>query len=315
MYFCCIHKFEKMQLAVTNQQSDIAAAFMADQDVMGSSKATYGRTLDRYLKWMKGKGYKHDIIQREHILEYKMELLEGGHSPLTVGSYLTAVRKFYAWAEAKRYIFTSPAKDIKTPKKRQTFEKETLTTDETKRLNQYYKNKPLRDYAIATLVQLTGLRCIEVTRLNIEDITMREGERVLLIQGKGRDEKDEAVVLTDEAYRPIMEYLNTRMRTKAGEPLFISCSDKNKGGRLSTRFVSGLLKEGLRSIGLDDRRYTAHSLRHTVGTAIYELSGGDIYQVQLALRHRNPATSQIYARKAMQKAGIKNSPLKMITIN
>lgn len=287
---------------------------MADQDVRQSSKDTYGRTLDQYLKWMQAKGYTHSTIEREHILQYKTDLLAKGCSPLTVGSYLTVVRKFYTWAEARKYIFSSPAKDIKTPSKRQTFEKETLTKAETKKLNEYYKPKSLRDYAIANLVQLTGLRCIEVTRVNIEDITIREGERVLLVLGKGRDERDEAVVLTDEAYRPIMDYLNTKVRAKAGEPLFTSNSDKNKGGRLSTRFISGLLKEGLRSIGLDDRRYTAHSLRHTVGTSIYELSGGDIYQVQLALRHKNPATSQIYARKAMQKAGITNSPLKMLTI-
>ena len=307
-----IHQHQ--QPVIQPSAESIKAAFLADQDVKPSSKDLYGRTLDVYLAWMEAKGYKHGGILREQILQYKNEQLQKGCSPLTVASYLTVVRKFYAWAEANRYIYTNPTKEVKTPKKRQVFEKEVLTPAETRDLNQYFSSKGLRDYAIANLVQRTGLRTIEVVRLNIEDITIREGQRVALIQGKGRDEKDEAVVLTDEAWKPISDYMITRPGARKGEALFISNSDKNKGQRLTTRFISGLLKEGLRGIGLNDRRYTAHSLRHTVGTNIYELTGGDIYQVQLALRHKNPATSQIYARKAMQKAGIMNSPLKLMTI-
>ena len=290
----------------------ITAAFMADLDVKDSSRATYGRTLDVYLTWMEGKGYTHSTVTREHILQYKNELLHGGHSPLTVGSYLTAVRKFYGWAEANRYIFANPSKEIKTPKKLQVFEKEVLTQDETKKLNLHYAGK-LRDYAIVNLIQLTGLRTIEVVRANIEDITIREGERVLMVQGKGHDSKDTAVVLTEAAYRPIMDYLNTRTKSKAGEPLYASDSNRNSGGRLTTRFISGLVKEGLRAIGLDDRRYSAHSLRHTVGTTIYNMTG-DLNQVQMALRHASPVTSQIYARKALQTRSITHSPLKMLAI-
>ena len=294
-------------------KEEITAAFMADLDVKESSRQTYGRTLDVYLDWMQAKGYSHSTVTREHILQYKAELLNGGHSPLTVGSYLTAVRKFYAWAESRRYIFANPAKEIKTPKKLQVFQKEVLTNEETKKLNLHYSGK-LRDHAIINLIQLTGLRTIEVVRANIEDLTIREGERVLMIQGKGHDTKDAAVFLTEEAYRPIMEYLNSRPKAKAGEPLFVSDSNRNSGGRLTTRFISGLVKTGLRCIGLDDRRYSAHSLRHTVGTNIYNLTG-DINQVQAALRHASPVTSQIYARKAIQARSITHSPLKMLSIN
>jgi integrase/recombinase XerD len=287
------------------------AHFIDSQDVKQSSKALYSRTLAQYFNWIKKKGFSNALITRKEVIQYKEELLAAGYSPLTVGSYLTVVRKFYAFAEANKYYY-NVAKEIKTPKKSQSFEKETLTTDESGRLNIYMKtNASQRDYAILNLIQNTGLRTIEVVRANIEDITIRNGKRILLIQGKGRDAKDQLVILTDTAYKPIADYLEQRPKAKNNEPLFICESNNNKGRRLTTRFISGLIKQGLKNIGLNDRRYTAHSLRHTVGTLIYEKTGR-IDEVQKALRHSNPATSQIYARKAIETASIMNNPLELL---
>lgn len=291
--------------------AEITRHFIDSQDVKGSSKQLYTRTLRQYLNWIDARGLLHKDVTRKEVLQYKEELLAGGYSPLTVGGYLTVVRKFYAFAEANKY-YPNVAKEIKTPKKRQVFEKETLTEAESGRLNAWAKqHKGARDYAIVNLLQNTGLRTIEAVRANIEDMTIRNGKRVLLIQGKGRDSKDQIVVLTDTAYRPIADYLAGRPKAKNNEPLFISESNNNKGQRLTTRFISGLIKEGLQAIGLDDRRYTAHSLRHTVGTLLYTKTGR-IDQVQIALRHSNPATSQIYARKAIEVASIENNPLELL---
>lgn len=289
---------------------EIIKHFIDSQDVKTSSKQLYTRTLRQYFNWIDTRGLQHRAITRKDVLQYKEDLLASGCSPLTVGSYLTVVRKFYAFAEANKY-YLNVATEIKTPKKSQVFEKETLTEEESARLNAWAKSRAARDFAIINLVQSTGLRTIEVVRANIEDLTIRSGKRVLLIQGKGRDAKDQLVVLTETAYKPIADYLATRPKAKNNEPLFISGSNNNQGQRLTTRFISGLIKEALQAIGLNDRRYTAHSLRHTVGTLLYSKTGR-IDQVQIALRHSNPATSQIYARKAIQTASIENSPLELL---
>jgi integrase/recombinase XerD len=309
--------YQNLDIAAPVSKEDMMQQFLNNQDVKPSSKSLYGRTLRQYFAWVDAKGLQHGSITRINILQYKEDLLAGGHSPLTVGSYLTAVRKFYAWAEANRY-YLNVAAGIKTPKKNQVFEKEVLTGSQTKELNTYYRNKltdttaaAVRDYAIVTLIQLTGLRTIEVARANVGDMAIRNERRVLLIQGKGRDSKDQLVVLTEAAYNAITAYLSARVGAKAGEPLFLSNSNNNRGKRLTTRHISGLVKEGLRAIGLDDRRYTCHSLRHSVGTMIYTKTGR-LDDVQIALRHSSPATSQIYARKAMLNAAIDNSPLELI---
>ena len=64
--------------------------------------------------------------------------------------------------------------------------------------------------------------------------------------------------------------------------------------------MSGIAKKGLQSVGLDNKAFTAHSLRHTVGTNILR-AGGTLEQAQMTLRHANPATTQIYARMAMDE--------------
>ena len=83
------------------------------------------------------------------------------------------------------------------------------------------------------------------------------------------------------------------------EPLFVSTSNRNNGGRLTTKTISTMCKEGLRAIGLDAREYTAHSLRHT--TAVMLLKNGTIQDVQSVLRHQSPTTSQIYTKSVEEE--------------
>ena len=61
----------------------------------------------------------------------------------------------------------------------------------------------------------------------------------------------------------------------------------------------------MQEAGYNSERLTAHSLRHTAGTAVQEMTG-DIYATQKYMRHSNPATTEIYlhTNTEMQEAGI-----------
>ena len=131
------------------------------------------------------------------------------------------------------------------------------------------------------------------------------------MHGKGRDEKDNFVVLTDKAYQPIKEYLETRPNAKGGDPLFISTSNNSKGETLTTRSISGVVKEGMRAIGLDSKEFTAHSLRHTTAVNILR-AGGRIEDAQGVLRHSSPSTTQIYTETIREELRIKNSAEELI---
>ena len=233
---------------------ELVDRFIEAQDVKQSSKLLYRRTLKQYFNWVESKSYLLSEIARPQLLEYKEELLNSNMSSLTVGSYITSVRRFYEWTEANKY-YPNVAKGIKTPKRKQQFKKQPLLPAQATALLSYYQDKALRDYAIVNLLLRTGLRTVEVIRANVEDITFKGSQRVLLVHGKGRDEKDNFVLLTEKAYQPIAEYLATRGNINGSEPLFTSTSNNSKGERLTTRSISYIAKEGLKAIGLDERAF------------------------------------------------------------
>lgn len=297
------------ELSETSQRIEtLITSFLNSQDVKPSSKALYKRTLAQYFNWIDKNKLNLNSLTRADIVNYKQELLNSGMSSLTVSSYLSVVRKFYEYAEANK-IYPNIARGIKTPRRKQQFKKQSLTDLQAKELLDYYRSlqaEAIRDYAIINLLLRTGLRTIELIRANIEDITFKEGKRVLLIQGKGRDEKDNFVILTDKAFNPIEDYLKSRGAYKIKEPLFTSSSNNNKGGRLTTRAISKIAKEGLKAIGINDRCITAHSLRHTTACSLIR-KGVSLEFIQGVLRHSNPATTQIYLSSVAEEQRLKQN--------
>ena len=306
-----------------NTRADVAAVvelFTASQDRKPTTRDLYARTVSAFFEWVETSGRTISNLTVADIIEYKEHLQREGKTALTVASYVNSIRRFYTWAEANR-IYPNIAADVHAPKRQQEFKKRPLSVRKVGELLSHEQaNASARDYAIINLMARTGLRCVEVVRANIGDIVYmgEDNARVLLVQGKGRDEKDDFVKLTDAAYFPIRDYLETERKGEpATAPLFASTSNhtgkaENHGHdtdfdprRLSTRTVSNIAKRGLQAVGLNDKAFTAHSLRHTVGTNILR-AGGSLEQAQMTLRHANPATTEIYARMALRERRFTN---------
>jgi integrase/recombinase XerD len=288
----------------------IVERFIAEADVKESSMKTYKRQINIFFRWVKEETYKLSELTRVQLLEYKKALLSSGKSSLTVAGYITVVRKFYEWTEAHK-LYPNIAKGIKSPKRVQKFKKQALTIDKSKELVKLAEELPLRDKALINLLIRGGLRTIEVSRANVEDIVYQSGERLLMLHRKGRDEKDKFIVLTDKVYQPIKDYLESRVEAAPETPLFVSSSNNSKGGRLSTRTISGIAKDSLKEIGLDSKAFTAHSLRHTTATNIRR-AGGSLEDIQQVLGHESITTSQIYDRMYREEQRIKNAPERLL---
>ena len=289
---------------VVNQSVSIieaVEAFLSECDIRANSKNVYRRGLLYFFKWVEQTGRTISELTRADILAFKETLLQT-HSNLTIAGYMVALRRFYEWAEGNK-LYPNIARGVKSPKRKNAYLKEHLRENQIIQLLQHFENNP-RDYAIVNLLLRTGLRTIEVVRANIEDVTYKGGQRILKVWGKGRDERDNFVVLTDKAYLPIKAYLDTRGSTTLKEPLFVSTSNRNQNGRLTTRTISKICKEGFRAIGIDGKEYTAHSLRHT--TAVMLLKHGTLSDVQSVLRHASPATSQIYTKSIEEELRLQN---------
>lgn len=290
-------------LSDQNQSSLISAknfdvhieAFLQSLDVRLSSKNTYGRQLREFFAWI----YQEHIqnVNREHILKYKEYLAnQKGLAAYTVSGYLTAVRRFFEWLESIK-AYPNVAKSIRGPKRRHGFRRDALSLESVKSLLAHIDRSTLegkRDYAMINLMVRTGLRTIEVVRARQEDLSRQSGIQILWIQGKGRDSKDEFVVCTEKTMVPIHDYMVMRGVSKQGEPLFTSLSTKNWGQALTTRSVSRIVKNRLKEIGLNDRRLSAHSLRHTAIT-LSLLAGATAQEARIMARHADINTTLIYA--------------------
>ena len=290
----------------TQSPTAIVDQFLRSLDIRQNSKELYRRTIGYYLDYISCEGLELPQLTQPDLVRYRDTLLASGKSTLTVSSYITAIKSFYEWTEAMR-IYPNIAKGLRSPKRRQQFSKQPLTpTQATTLLNSLEASSSLKDYAIVNLLLRTGLRTIELIRANIGDIQQRGGKRILLVHGKGRDEKDNFVVLTDKAAAPLQAYLATRSQQPDTAPLFVSTSNNSKGQRLNTRTIRGIVKDSLRKIGLDSKALSAHSLRHTGATNILRETG-DLEKTRIFCRHSNPATTLIYTATLAEESRLKAS--------
>lgn len=283
--------------------------YIAYLDASPKTAETYSKELKQLFRYFGA----HNITRpvREDLISYREYLKNTGHKPTTVQNYITAARLFFTWTELQG-IYPNIAAHLKGAKLDREHKKDYLTSSQVKEILQQIpldSVKGIRDYAILLLMVTGGLRTIEVSRANIEDLRTVGDATVLYIQGKGREEKTEYIKISAPVERAIRAFLRLRNDISPQAPLFISCSNNSAGQRLSTRSISGIVKARMKAAGYDSDRLTAHSLRHTAVT-LSLLAGKDITEVQQFARHANIETTMIY-NHALDAA--KNSCAEAIT--
>ena len=239
--------------------------------------------------------------------------------PSTVRAYLQTVKQFFTWTAASG-LYPNIAANIHAPKITEAHKKDSLTAEEVREIEESItreaqeKQKEAaahrkdragrisrateqgkRLYAIYLLAVNAGLRTVEISRAKVSDVQTRNGKAFIMIWGKGHAEADQKKPLAPEVAEAIRDYLKTRTdRPTAASPLFVATGNRNRGGRIAETTISTMLKRALQAAGFDSPRLTAHSLRHTTGENVMELTGKNIYQTQQYMRHANPKTTEIY---------------------
>ncbi len=268
--------------------------FLDFLDVSSKTVLTYKRSIRQVLIFFK----ENNIVtpKRQDVINFKRALEQKGLKPSTIHLYLVATRRFFQWTE-QNSIYPNIAENIKAPKQDAGHKKDYFAGEQIKRILANVDRSDiegLRNYALLALMTTGGLRTIEVSRANIEDLQTVGGVPVLYIQGKGRSDKKDFIKIAPEVQTAIQAYLTARGKVASDAPLFASQSKRNRGQRVTTRTVSGICKEAMRLSGFNSNRLTAHSLRHTAVTLAL-MSGQTLEEVQHFARHRNISTTQIYA--------------------
>src|SRR3989338_6131289 len=192
---------------LAEQLDALIERFLSAQDIKPTSQQAYRRLLRPFFRWLTHEGIRSP--NREYILAYKRALEAHGRSAFTLSNYLVVVRRFFEWAEGMK-LYPNIAKGVKGAKHPRGFKKDPLTVDQAKELLASLDRSTVlgkRDFALINLLLRTGLRTIEAVRADVGDIRQQSGEAILWIHGKGRDTKDEFVLLTEKTLKPINEYL------------------------------------------------------------------------------------------------------------
>lgn len=152
-----------------------------------------------------------------------------------------------------------------------------------------------RDRAIVALLIGGGLRAAELVGLDVDDLSEdQDGELVALVRGKGR--KERVVPLRRDVARIVRRYLASSGRRLGGSgPMLLSDDRAHRSSdrRLSTRAVGFLVERLVAAAGVDGKRISPHSTRHTYAIRAIR-AGASAITVQKLLGHASVATTQRY---------------------
>lgn len=235
--------------------------------------AQYLRSVCQFFRWTAANGFYPNIADNIHAPKIRHDAHK--KEALSAADVLTIENSISLQAQERATAAAEAAKDAAGRMQR--------ATEQGKRL-----------YAMYLLAVNAGLRTIEISRANVKDLETVNGVSVLYVWGKGHTEADTKKVLAPEVKAAIDDYLNSRSDRKTGNsPLFVSTGNRSGGKRIAETTISKMLKQAMQQAGFNSDRITAHSLRHTAGTNVQEITG-DIYATQKYMRHSNPATTEIY---------------------
>jgi integrase/recombinase XerD len=273
--------------------SHVINEFLESADLSKSTINSYRRRLRQWTLWLIDNQINYPTPK--DLVFFKKYISIRCSSTLTVCNYLTAIRSLLRWTH-RREIYPNITEEVRNPVRPRGHRKDALELPQLQELLNSIETTTLkgkRDFALCRLLAATGPRGIEIHRANIEDIRKEKGKWLLYVQGKGRYEKDEFVVLTQNVLKVIEDYLFFRSYKSKKEPLFTSLSNNYFNQRLSTRSVRGIVKKRLRAIGINTKRISCHSMRHTCIT-LSLLAGNGLQETKELARHADINTTLLY---------------------
>jgi len=150
-----------------------------------------------------------------------------------------------------------------------------MSADEVLRIIQGIKN--MKHRTLLSLVYSTGLCLQELCNLKIEHVDSKQ-MIIKVVAGKGR--KDRIVPLSHAILSELRLYfLQYR-------PLIYLFNGSKKGNKYSPRMVQHILSKTLIELGLQDKDYSFHTLRHSFATHLYD-NGTDLLTIQHLMGHQH----------------------------
>lgn len=217
------------------------------------------------------------------------------NSNVTRARKVSSLRQFFHYlTEVTHKLDENPAKNLSSPKLPSRMPKH-LTYDQSIELLKVSAQGKYaeRDFCIITLLLNCGLRRAEVAGLNRTDV---RGDHTLRVIGKGN--KERILYLNDACWQALEAYFPKRPidGTKDKKALFYG----HTKDRISLQGIHYIVKGYLKQVdGAEE--LSAHKLRHTAATLMYQQGGVDLLVLKEMLGHKNLGTTEIYTHTSNEQ--------------
>lgn len=257
-------------------------------DVSENTIKTYNVGLLQFIEYLKLNNIQEPT--REDIIAFR-EYLKQDHQPNTINAYLIAIRNFYSWLEYEK-ITKDITKKIKGIKLERKHLKRGLSLEEIRKVLSVCKD--IREELMIKLMINCGLRCNEVVNIQLEDFYDDKGIIMMRVLGKARNGlKQDSIKIDNRLFALIQEYVK---QYNIQDYLFVSTSNHNTNGKLTTKTIRYIITNLFKKAGLDMSILSSHSTRHTTCELLLE-KGMPIQEVSEFMRHKSLSTTIVYSKE------------------
>ncbi len=300
----------KVQKPGTPQYTMLLDNYHKHTGIVGYSengrKIKYSNTAE-FLVWLEKQGITNISKVQPHHIKGHYEYLknrphkkrEGILSLKTITGHMRSIRVFFAWLQASGTIVTNPMSTLKfnypkSDKKPRTV----LTIPEIKEL--YRVTETLQEKAILSLAYGCGLRSMEVTAVNLEDIKLNDG---ILIVPKGKGNKRRVVPTNRKIEQDLKNYIDNERYLylkSESEKAFLLNIKGDRMRKYTIRKILGKIITRTENQTIIDKKISIHNLRHSIATHLLE-QGVPVEQVRNFLGHTHLETTEIYTRVSQEQ--------------
>jgi len=239
--------------------------------------------LNRFLSFLAATGIERvQDVTLEHLEAYRLALRDGGMTPGAITGYMSAVRNWFRFLEARQQLFVNPAEKLLVQRPPPMLPRVPPERDVRRFLCLPDVTRPLgvRDRAIFEVAYSCGPRLEELSALSVFDADLSAG--TLRVLGKGR--KERVLPLGKQAVRWLERY---RCEVRPGlvhDPLDEPALWLNsKGGKLVAPGMVAVFQRYSRQAGFHPP-VTVHTLRRACVTHMLQ-HGAHPVKLQMLLGH------------------------------
>lgn len=257
------------------------------------TQRAYRQDLTDFFEWCAAHGIDSSDPPRAEVNRYRNGLAERGLSDRSVDRKISSCKSFYRYCVEEGLITGGgPFQHVRRLYRQSESTTPWLDEDELRRFLATARQSHPRDFILAALLGLNGLRISEAVAAQASDLGLSGGHRVLRVKRKGG--KSGLIPLAPQLVSALEGYLGGR----DSGPLLVRV---HKTGR-AIYPLQGVTRESMhrrvkklaRLAGVNPA-ISPHSLRHSFIT-ISLANGAPLHVVQGAAGHSNPATTQGYNR-------------------